>query len=108
MSNIEACFASKPPHKTCWIELSFDVDDPPNNLLHELEKAGWSETEKSHRVPPLNGRQEMWLNPPKGSGLFGGWNDDERKKHMSSARRILRKYGLTKVPHWKKTLVDML
>lgn len=104
-------FASKAPHKTRFLAISFMDTKKPHDLINDLRDVGWAEENASLMplapISPLNGRYEVHLFA-HGSGLFDMWTDDEQKKHMANARRVLRKYGITGVPHRKLTLADMM
>lgn len=104
-------FASKSPHKTRWLVISFMEDTEPTALIDDLRDAGWARENASLlpliEFPTLNGRKEIDLSA-KGSDIFGYWTVDERKMHMANARKALRKHGITGVPHWKMTLADMM
>ena len=49
-----------------------------------------------------------WNAYKNGTEAFFGWTKEEFKKYMAEARKILRKFGLTKVPKRRLTLADML
>jgi len=98
---VTAEFRSKHPHKTLWIDLAWDGDEP-SALLGDLKAAGWVE-----HVPSLVAQHEATLSKP-GTGLFQGWTPAERKANLAATRRILRRYGLARVPVRKLTLHDLL
>lgn len=49
-----------------------------------------------------------WNAYKNGADAFFGWTKEEFKTYMAEARKILRKFGLTKVPKHRLTLADML
>ena len=107
-------FASKAPHKTRSLLISFNVDNKSymfDDMINDLRKAGWAEENATLRpmieLPPLFGRKEisLWA---KGTGLFESWTDEEAKIHMRNARTVLRRYNIKGVPHRKLTIADMM
>jgi hypothetical protein len=68
-----------------------------------LADAGWtveSYTEETN--------WPTWNADKPGSDLFLGWTREEAKANMAEARKILRKFGLTRVPKRRLTLADLL
>ncbi len=108
MSGVELAFESKAPHTTPWLVIEYPVGEEPTELLTELAKLGWEEDQRFSRLPPLDGRQETFIAPPKGSDLFGGWTLEEARKNMPPVRRLLRKHGFGRVPWNRLTLADLL
>lgn len=108
MGGVRLAFESKAPHTTPWLSIEFDVDDEPTTFLQRLAAEGWEEDERYARVPPLDGRQEIHVGGPAGSGLFGGWKDQEKRRNMRAIRELLRNEGFVDVPWNKLTLADLL
>lgn len=104
-------FASKAPHKTRMLLISYMVDDKPAELINTLEQAGWAESRAEmlplFPAPPLHGRVEVALHVV-GSAVFGYWTDNEARVNMAICRKVLRKFDFMKVPHLKLTLADMM
>lgn len=102
-------FRSKHPHRTLWLWLEFPQHDDPKGLLDDLATAGWREGGSigAARMSPFKGRQQVEINK-RGSGLFGEWLPNERKRFLAEARRILRRHGLVNVRNRKLTLADLL
>ena len=103
-------FASATPHRTRSLLISFMEDKRPDDLINDLRDAGWAEDNAQMMAllpaSPLYGRLEisLWTET---HGLFQSWTDDEKRKYLASARRVLKKYGMTGVPHRKLTYADM-
>lgn len=113
-TNYYLTFASKAPHKTKFLVISFHVDHKMyfhDDLIEDLRKVGWAEENAALRslveLPPLFGRKEIHLFA-RGSDLFDSWTDEEAKKFMRDARTVLRRYNIKGVPHRKLTLADMM
>lgn len=107
-------FASKQPHKTKFLAISYHVDHKPyffDDLINDLRKVGWAEENAALRslveLPPLFGRKEIHLFA-KGSSSFDMWTDEEAKVHMRNARTVLRRYMIKGVPHRKLTIADLM
>lgn len=103
-------FASKHPHKTKMLLISFMEDNEPKELVDDLAVVGWAEDNglmPLYKMPSLNGRLEIQLHT-EGSASFGFWTEDEARINMAKARKMLRKHGITGVPHRKLTLADMM
>lgn len=105
-------FQAKAPYKTwgLWISGLYDEDaitDSERECVEAVcaafEKAGWEVGRYD-----LDSGYPWWEIGKDGTGLFGGWTDDESRKFMAEARKILRKFGITRVPKKKLTLADML
>jgi hypothetical protein len=108
-------FRAKTPYKTWWVSIERDSDEDLSKPVPEgerktaeaimaaLEGAGWTVERYAEGTA-----WPMWDASKPGSGLFGGWTPEEAKKYMAEARKILRKFGLTKVPKRRLTLADML
>lgn len=101
-------FESKFPHTTPWLSIEFDVDEEPSELLSDLRKIDWLEDGRMNRLPPLDGRQEITVLGPTGTGLFNLWTDAERRQHLPVVRRVLRRHGFNNVPWNRLTLADLL
>jgi hypothetical protein len=100
-------FESKAPHTTPWLLVEHAEGDPPYQLFAALAQLGWTENEKAD-LPPFDGIQEVYLEAPKGSALFGGWEEAEARKHMPAVRRLLRKHGFDRVPWNRLELADLI
>jgi len=108
-------FQAKAPYSTWWLAIRRDLKSdhrkpiPPKelNIAREIcaafEKAGWTAEGYAEGTD-----YPFWDISKEGSGLFGDWTKDEAKRNMAEARKILRKFGLTKVPKHRMTLADML
>jgi hypothetical protein len=123
---VELTFARQGNHRTHWLEIEFPVGAEPTGMLADLAEIGWHPDR--FQTPPVEKitwdstqpgglpqmvrhgyqTQELRLIGPKGSALFAGWDDDEKRQHMAAARKVLRKYGFTRVPVWAKTVQDMM
>jgi len=81
---------------TNWLSIVHEEDDEATQaLVNDFLAAGW-EPPRFRGAPPLDGVTETAL-CKKGSGLFGGWTDSERKANMKEARAILRRHSITNV-----------
>jgi hypothetical protein len=108
-------FQAKLPYKTWWIsiqrDISKDLDKPiPESerqtaeaIMAALADKGWTVESYAEETG-----WPTWDASKPGSDLFGGWTPEEAKKFMAEARKILRKFGLTKVPKRRLTLADLL
>jgi hypothetical protein len=115
---IELCFASKLPHTTCWIEIEAPADNEPAALYAALRAGGWAESGIANLPPatkfdPATGksagyqyRERIFTRP--GSQIFGIWSPEEKRRFMTEARAIFRRFGITRIPTWRKSLQDML
>lgn len=112
-------FASKTPYHTNWLEIEAPADAEPIELYAALGAISWNEGQTYAALPPYPKFdletmtdlgyqvQERHFARP-GSAPFGGWTADERKAFMTEARAVLRHFGFTNVPLWRKTWQDML
>lgn len=107
MKGVSVAFNSKAPHTTPWLSIEHPVDAVPEDLFSALAQIGWAE-DGLRGAPPLDGMQEIILVAPKGSSLFGGWTDEERRRNMPIVREVLRKFGITGVPWYRLSLEDLL
>jgi hypothetical protein len=108
-------FQSKSPYATWWISIQRDIskgiDEPildverqkANAIMAALADAGWTVEAYAEETG-----WPTWDASKPGSDLFEGWTPEEAKKYMAEARKILRKFGLTKVPKRRLTLADLL
>lgn len=113
---VSLLFASKGASRTKWIEVTFPTDAEPSDMFDDLRAAGW--VYDDYGLPPTQARDDNFKSlgyaeqfavfTKKGTDLFVGWTDAEKTANMAEARSILRKYGFSRVPVWKKTLADML
>jgi len=101
-----AIFQAKHPYNTYWLSLEVNVDNHPQALLDDLAKVGWT-VSRGGSGNPLRGRETLSV-AAKGSDLFGSWTADEKKRHLASARKVLKKYGFGSVPLQKLTLAALL
>lgn len=119
-------FASKGNSRTRWIEMTYPVDAPPTALLDALAEIGFKEQDGMVALPPYQahtwdrslplgqqyvdlGYRETEVHLTKsGTDLFGGWTAEEQRTNMNQARAIMRRFGFTRVPVWKKSISDML
>jgi hypothetical protein len=103
--SVTAEFRSKQPHKTCWLRIEWQGVSPLT-LFDALAAAGWVAC-PMQPLTPIAGR--CWRDFQKpGTGVFNGWVPAERTAHLAAARRVLRRYGLTRVPTRRLTLHDLL
>lgn len=72
-------------------------------IMAALAKAGWT-VERSFE----DSGWPVWAAYKDGADAFKGWTKEEAKKYMAEARKILRKFGLTKIPKRRLTLADRL
>lgn len=112
-------FASKSPHDTRWLEVSYPDDKIPTDLLRDLAAISWTwdaGMRKTSNYDPLvpvplapafGGRVEIDVTA-RGSGMFGGWTKAEKQRHLRGIRKVLAMHGFVKVPHRKLTLADLL
>ena len=103
--SVTAEFRSKHPHTICWLRVEWDGVGPLT-LFDALAAAGWVPCPMQPLVP-LAGRCRRDFEKP-GTGLFNGWTPAERKANLAAARRVLRRYDLTRVPTRRPTLHDLL
>lgn len=98
--------------KTKSLLVSFMENDKPTELLDALEQAGWSNNHGDLMplmpASSLFGRMELELTSPGSTGFFKRWTADEAKANMAACRKVLRKFGFTKVPHWKLTMANRM
>lgn len=118
---VNLTFVSKGNASTKWLEVEYPVDAKPVAMLEALASVGFIADERfamgtrkaygydeNQRYVDLGYRiQDVHL-MKSGAGLFGAWTTEEARVNMREARRILRQFGFTRVPIWKKTLVDMM
>jgi len=92
--------------------VNFMENDKPVELLDVLEQAGWSNNHGDLMplmpASPLFGRVELELTSPGTEGRFRRWTADDARTKMAACRKALRKFGFTKVPHWKLTLANRM
>lgn len=97
-----------------WIEGEYDADAPkPEAFFADMAAIGFIEDASFAALPPYTSSQagcriQEFTLSKKGSALFAGWTDEEKRTNMAAARRVMRKHGFTRVPVWRKTLADML
>jgi len=111
-------FQSQNPFQTWWLDIRKDystgsiLDPIPaedreriEEICAAFEEAGWNIWRFGDKSDCT-----MWTISKHGTApLFGGWTDEEAKKYMAEARKILRtKFGITRVPKHKLTLADMM
>lgn len=108
-------FQAKVPYDTWWISIQRDtskgIDEPiPDGerrtaeaIMAALASAGWTVESYAEETD-----WPTWDASKLGSDLFGGWTKEEAKKYMAEARKILRNFGLTRVPKRRLTLADLL
>ena len=110
-------FQAQDPFKTWWLDIRKDYSgnilDPisadsrqrAEEICSAFEKAGW----KIWRFGDKSDAT-LWTISKHGTApLFGGWTDEEAKKYMPEARKILRqKFGITRVQKHRLTLADMM
>jgi len=81
---------------TNWLSIVHEEEDEATKaIVADFLASGW-ELPRFRGAPPLEGVTETTLSK-KGTDLFGGWSDAERKANMKEARAILRRHGITGV-----------
>lgn len=108
-------FQAKHPYTTWGLEISRDfhtnLDSPivkferdrAEEIMAAFETAGW----EIERIEP-DSDWPSWSAFKPGTGLFQEWLPEEAKRNMAEARKILRKFGLTKVTKRRLELADLL
>lgn len=123
---VSLTFAKRERTNTIWIEGEYPVDARPDALFAAFEAAGWLLDPVHEGIPACEaydfdyskpmGQQMVRLGyqvksfvlSKSGTALFNGQTDDEARAFKTEARRVLRRFGFTRVPTWAKTLTDML
>ena len=106
MSGVTLAFESKAPHTTPWLSVEFPVGEDAYELLAKITGLGWRESQPRLRFH--EGLEEVILDPPKGSGLFGTWTEEEARQHMPAVRRLLRREGFDRIPWNRLELADVI
>jgi hypothetical protein len=100
-----------------WIEVNAPSDTEPQDLYAALRAAGWHE--QGAPVSPLP-RWDAAKHAPApgfvqersffkdGSGPFKSWSKAELTANVRDARVILGSFSFARVPHWRKTVADLL
>lgn len=119
-------FARRERGVTHWIEGDYPEDARPDGLFAAFEAAGWVLDAATESIPAyepwdldyslpvgqqgtLRGYKVKGFSLSKpGTGLFTGWKPAEKAGNLREARALMRRFGLTRVPVWTKTLADML
>lgn len=112
-------FASRGNSLTKWIEITYPEDAVPTGLLDRLAAVGFKSDGMALPAYEAFDTSDEGFKPRgykeisdhlvlRGSGLFGSWTEAEAKDNMRRARAVLRAFGFSRVPVWKKTLADML
>lgn len=123
---LELTMARKTRGLTHWVEGEYPIDARPDALFAAFEEAGWTlnpTTESipafepldiDHTLPPGQRARrrgyrvkEFSLTKP-GTGLFGGWTEDEKRANLREARALLRRFGFARIPVWTKTWRDLV
>lgn len=119
---VSLTFAAQGNGSTKWIEIQFPTENPPTSMLEALAEIGFAPNPHHMRLPaytvfahnaageyvPLGYRAQEEMLVKSGGGLFGGWTAEEERTNMRIARAVLRRFGFTRVPVWKKTPADMM
>ena len=102
---MKARLIAKSPYTTWSVEFTYPESNSPKDLFKELEGHGW----KSYggNVPPIHGEKEISFSKD-GSGIFCGWNPEERQANLKEVRNILKQHGLINVPKVRLTLRDLI
>jgi hypothetical protein len=108
MKGVTVAFESKAPHTTPWLSIEYPVGEEPEELLANLAELGWKTSTRLRFAPPLDGMQEVVIEPPLGTGLFRGWKPEEARKNMPAVRRLLRRHGFDRVPWNRLELADLI
>lgn len=105
-----AHFVHKVVPSAAWIQ--FYGADPAPELVNELLAAGW--VRPKFGVPPptslehrSNDSENLVLEQPSGSGLFGAPTRKEAKSRIDAACRLFHRYGVSYGSH-KQTLEEAL
>jgi len=108
-------FQAKPPYNTWWVSIRRndykDLDKPvPQKELDIVREVCAAFAEEGWTVESFAEDTDWpsWDIGKDGTGLFNEWTNYEAKRNMAEARKILRKFGLTRVPKRRLTLADML
>ncbi len=99
-------FRSKAPHRTCWLRLEWD-DEEPTTLVRDLKASGWTLCDCQPLVR-LPGRPNYRDFERPGSGPLRGWTPAERRANLLEARLVLARHGILKVPVRRLALRDLL
>ena len=100
-------FATKHPKTTNWIEVQWSVDaGEPTELFDALAEIGFV-SDGFMDPPPFDGKMDRSVSK-SGSGLFGGWVDEERSRFMREARAVLRRFGFTRVPVYTYSAMELI
>lgn len=112
---------SKNPHKTSWVRVLYTEAEAAEfaKLLEDVKTIGWN-PECPHgfrRAPPcfyieipgVEGKHsEGDISSPRGTDLFGGWNDAERRKNLRDIKAFLKTRTPWRITSRKLTLEDLL
>lgn len=101
------CFQSTKPHKTQWVAINFNVNAKPEALISALKAAGWEDESIGINPPPLDDRVQINLSK-KGTGLFNGWTDTEKRANRKEVKAILVANGVTEYYEQKLTAMDLM
>ncbi len=102
---MKAELRSKVPHTTCWLNLELpagtvQTSKPYAALLKDLQAVNWGT--KGHvglAVQVIEGYgndtpDQVSIVPPEGTGLFGGWTENERAQHIATVKTVLKRHSV--------------
>ena len=99
-------FQSKHPHRTLFLNVTHrpDEGDVFRELEHALGLVHW--VRDPWEIPPLpDGTMEIRF-CRSGTGIFGGWTDEERIIFEAGVRNTLGPFMSGRVPHRKLRMQD--
>lgn len=99
---MRAILQSKEPHITCWLRVE-GTEREIEQLTPSLEAAGW---EKGHPLPQINDKISVEFSK-RGTEVFGGWTEGERRRFLRQVRQLLRTRGIW-ASREKLTLAELL
>ena len=73
-------------------------------VAKDMVEAGWTE---DVGPPPLDTEAKKHFSKP-GTGIFGGWSDEEGLAFVNDAHGILEKHGVTRTWHVELEPMDLL
>jgi len=121
LNSVRVQFQSQNPHNTLFLKVWADANSEPTEMYAALEKVGFKQDEVPP-APPIPAEFCYAAGYAKGdktlitervfvkdgSGLFGGWTQEEKKANVPAVRNALRKFGFVRIDHRKLNLSDML
>jgi hypothetical protein len=116
---VSLTFAANGREKTSWIEITYPQDAVPSGMIAALAEIGFKVDTRfaEYAYPASDYDRKVYPNGYRlvevsvnrsGSGLFGTWTAEDATLFMREARSVLRRFGFTRVPMWRKTLADRM